>query len=282
MAKKTERLRQQGASGSSIDRGRPRLFGEFLTRPVNHDGKVRVGRRRHTETLLQPDLPRRRIEQIDAAHDGIDALCRIIDDDGQLVRVLTIGTQEDKVADLALKILAMLALNTIEKDELAIRHAQAPRAGRTAFRQTRPTKPWVEQTTIDRQMIGRRGNFAARAGTRVDVAIELQTDERRVVDIEPPALNQDFSVPLEAESIQRAQDGIGGTRHRARPINVLDAHQPFAAMCPRIEITADGGDKRTEMQRPGRRRRKAAAILGSHTLAIWRHHHQGKKCTARN
>ena len=157
--------------------------------------------------------------------------------------VLTIGTQEDKVADLALKILAMLALNTIEEDELAIRHAQAPRAGRTPFRQTRPTKPWVEQTTIDRQMIGRRGNLAARAGARVDVAIELQTDERRVVDIEPPALNQDFSVPLEAESVQRAQDGIGGTRHRARPINVLDAHQPFAAMCPRIEITADGGDE---------------------------------------
>ena len=245
-----------GASGG--------LGAHFAQVAARHGARVVIGARRkgkldalaaelkalgaHSVLAIDMDVGddasiRAAFEAIDAAHDGIDALCRIIDDDGQLVRVLTIGTQEDKVADLALKILAMLALNTIEKDELAIRHAQAPRAGRTAFRQTRPTKPWVEQTTIDRQMIGRRGNFAARAGTRVDVAIELQTDERRVVDIEPPALNQDFSVPLEAESIQRAQDGIGGTRHRARPINVLDAHQPFAAMCPRIEITADGGDE---------------------------------------
>ena len=115
MTQKTERLRQQGASGSSIDRGRPRLFGEFLTRPVNHDGKVRVGRRRHTETLLQPDLPRRRIEQIDTAHDRIDALRRVIDDDGQLVGVLTVGAQEDKVTDLTFEILAMFALNKVDE-----------------------------------------------------------------------------------------------------------------------------------------------------------------------
>lgn len=100
-------------------------------------------------------------------------------------------------------------------------------------------------------MTGCRGNLATRAGAWVEtVPIELQTDERRVVCVEPSALNQDFAVPLEAESVQRAQDAVSRTRDRARSIDILDAYQPFAALRPRIKITADGATSRPKCSGP--------------------------------
>jgi hypothetical protein len=53
------------------------------------------------------------------------------------------------------------------------------------------------------------------------------------------ALIYDITVPVEAESLQGAQDAIRAAGHDARCIEVLDADQPAAAMMARIEITSD-------------------------------------------
>jgi hypothetical protein len=53
------------------------------------------------------------------------------------------------------------------------------------------------------------------------------------------ALIYDITVPVEAESLQGAQDAIRAAGHDARCIEVLDADQPAAAMMARIEIASD-------------------------------------------
>ena len=65
----------------------------------------------------------------------------------------------------------------------------------------------------------------------------------------------------ETEGLQRAQDIVGGARHDPGRVEVLHAHQPFAAATPGIKKAAHRRDQRAEMQRPGRRRRETATIL---------------------
>ena len=69
--------------------------------------------------------------------------------------------------------------------------------------------------------------------------------ERLAVGGATRALEQDFAVPLEAERFERAQHLVGATRHDARSIEILDAHQPARAMRARVEIAADRRQQRT-------------------------------------
>jgi hypothetical protein len=57
---------------------------------------------------------------------------------------------------------------------------------------------------------------------------------------------------MQCQVFQRGEDGIGCAGSLARGIEILDPDQPFAAASPRLEITADGGDQRAEMQRAAR------------------------------
>src|SRR5258706_15726683 len=66
---------------------------------------------------------------------------------------------------------------------------------------------------------------------------------------------------MQAEGLERAENVLRGPGHRARDIDVLDAHQPFAAGGARVEPARERGDERTEMQGPGGRGREAALVL---------------------
>jgi hypothetical protein len=46
----------------------------------------------------------------------------------------------------------------------------------------------------------------------------------------PRALEEDFTVPLEAKGFERAQHGVGTTRNHAWRIQILDAYQPARAI----------------------------------------------------
>ena len=94
-----------------------------------------------------------------------------------------------------------------------------------------------------------------------------------MVEVETLALDDDLAVPLEAETGQRADDDIGSAGDAALRIDVLDTQQPLPAVGARVEIAADGGDQRTEMQRPSRRRREAAAVGRGGGDAWCRAHH---------
>ena len=51
-----------------------------------------------------------------------------------------------------------------------------------------------------------------------------------------------------------------GAGHAARRVDVLDAHQPAPAVRARVEPARQRGDQRAGVQRPGGRRREAAAV----------------------
>jgi hypothetical protein len=57
---------------------------------------------------------------------------------------------------------------------------------------------------------------------------------------------------MQCQVLQHGEDGIGCAGSLARGIEVLDPEQPFTAASPRLEVTADGGDQRAEMQRTAR------------------------------
>ena len=67
-------------------------------------------------------------------------------------------------------------------------------------------------------------------------------------------------MPLEAEGLERAKHLIRAPRHHARRIEIFDSQQPVRAVCARIEIAADRGEQRAEMQGTGGRGREAASL----------------------
>ncbi len=60
---------------------------------------MQVSHRRQAERSLQQDLPGRARQQVAAAHDVGDALCRVVHDDRQLVGIEAVPTPQHEVAD---------------------------------------------------------------------------------------------------------------------------------------------------------------------------------------
>src|SRR6185369_16692780 len=93
---------------------------------------MQISRRRESELTLQPDLPRRRCEQVGAAHDIGDSLKCIIDDDGELVGEQAVGALDDEIADIAIETLLLSALEAIgERDRRGV-DRDPPRASLAA------------------------------------------------------------------------------------------------------------------------------------------------------
>jgi hypothetical protein len=53
------------------------------------------------------------------------------------------------------------------------------------------------------------------------------------------ALIYDIAVPVEAETIERAQDAVRTARYQTWCIQILDADEPLPIVVSRIEIAAD-------------------------------------------
>ena len=85
MSKKGAYLTQQAAALRNIHFRRTRLFRKLFPSRIDDNRQMRIRRRRQAQALLQPNLACHRINQICAAHDGIDALGGVIDDHGQLI-----------------------------------------------------------------------------------------------------------------------------------------------------------------------------------------------------
>ena len=71
---------------------------------------------------------------------------------------------------------------------------------------------------------------------------------------------QDRTSPLEAEQVECADDLVRAAGNDARSVEILDAQEPLAMGLARAEIAANGGNEGTEMQRTGRRGRKAPSV----------------------
>ena len=225
---------------------------------------------RDAKTSLKPHLPCRGIEQIDATYNGVNPLFGIINHYRQLIGVLPIGSQQHEITHLALKVLCVPPLHPIDKLDNPVRNTQAPGPGSCPWRQAVPATPGIEQPAIHGVLGGTRRNGATRAGARIDLTFRLQTHQDTVVKIQPLALPYHRPIPLEAQRIERGQDGQLGPWHRTRRINILDSEQPFAALSASIKITAHGGNQGTEMQGTGGRRRETAPIAAFGNLSSHR------------
>jgi hypothetical protein len=83
----------------------------------------------------------------------------------------------------------------------------------------------------------------------------------RLVERHSAALINDLAVPFETKSLERAEDAVCAAGHDARGVEILDAHQPAAALVAGIEVASHRGEKRTQVQIPGRGRGEAADVL---------------------
>ena len=62
-------------------------------------GDVGVARGREPEPRAEPELARRRVQQVRAAHDLADPLRGVVDDDGEVVGVDAVVAAHDEVVD---------------------------------------------------------------------------------------------------------------------------------------------------------------------------------------
>lgn len=75
-----------------------------------------------------------------------------------------------------------------------------------------------------------------------------------------PALPAHCAIAFHPVRREAAQNRLAILDAGTGAIHILDAHQPSPAMGTRIQIAAERGNQRTEMQKTAGRRRKAAHI----------------------
>ncbi len=85
------------------------------------------------------NLTRCRIQQIGTAHDMTDPLSCIVDDDRQLISVITVGALEYEIADILGQILADCALDRVLEHDFGRIHPYAPRPRRFSVSQSATT-----------------------------------------------------------------------------------------------------------------------------------------------
>src|SRR5438128_678413 len=95
---------------------------------------MKVARRGIAQRALQPDLTRRRCEQIGAAHDIGDPLLRVVDDHRKLVSEESVGAPDHEIADVTRKLLLLPALKTVSKPDGSFGDGGAPRPGARSLR----------------------------------------------------------------------------------------------------------------------------------------------------
>jgi len=216
---------ERGAGPSDNDGGGFCLLAELLTVWREDDGDVRVRDRIEAEQVLEQDLARRGIEQVRASDYVGDLLPCIVDDDGELVGPDTVGAKEGEA--------------------IAFRYAESDRAGGAAG--------WEYGLT------GADGVFA-RAAASVGLAELTEAVKGGLIGIESRGLVYDAAVPCERTSFEAAQDFVRRAVDSARDVDVLDSHEPFAAVRPGVEVAGERGDERALVERAGGGGREASAI----------------------
>ncbi len=81
------------------------LFAELLMRPICKNGNVRISRSAQSEQPEQQQLTRCIVEQIGAANDLSDLLCRVVDNNRELIGNDAIAPRDDEIANLPVEAL---------------------------------------------------------------------------------------------------------------------------------------------------------------------------------
>lgn len=265
LPEKLQGVEHCGGGIGFADRRSARLLGELFSRGVGDYGKVGMHRLRQGELLLEEYLPGGRVKQICTTDNVGNALPRVIDYNGELIGEITVGTQDDKVSDIAGEILLLMPLDCVVKRNCHIVHANAPGARSAAGGQAMSAGARVDGFGAGAQR--RVGNFAAGTGAGKCQVSLLQRVHRVFVKRRSPALELNAAIPLEAAGFEQGQDRSGRAFLFAGAIEVFNAYQPFTIRGASVEPTADRRDKGPEVKRAGRG--------GGETAPVFQGFHEG-------
>ena len=222
-----------------------------------------------TQRALQPDLARRVVGQVFAAHHVGDALRRVVHHHRQLV-----GPEARRRASAQNRRPRRprpgTAVRGVCRSRAACRPGRAgpPGAGRQAA-QAAALGP--AGTRVDGRVVALAGqarrrqdglDVLARAGAGVGGCRSDQASERGRVQRIAPRLPDHGLVTEQAAARKLPQDHQVGAGHAAGRVHIFDAHDPGAAVGPSVEPARQRSDQRARMQRSGGRGRKAPAVGG--------------------
>ena len=154
------------------------------------------------------DLPRSGDQQIGAPDHMGDALPGVVHHHRQLVGKVAVGPADHEIADLLGQILRLLPQNTVPEPQWLI---EGPKPQAASF------MPRHQSTAAGAGIDGALDALARNQGDRLSGAaagvgqiIPDQPLQGIRIGLGAPALVDDFVIPFEAESLQGAQDMVGG------------------------------------------------------------------------
>jgi hypothetical protein len=172
--------------------------------------------------------PRRVVGQVLAAHDVGDALLGVVDDDGELVGPQAVGALQHEVADVGFEILGLRAQAPVLPGHAAV-DAKAPGAHGPAMG-AEAAGARVDEFAMPGPRPCGGSDLGARASAAIGVAAGNQAVQRGLVEVATAGLPDGRLVRHEAQRRELAEDDLVHARRAARAVDVLDAHQPLAAV----------------------------------------------------
>lgn len=236
------------------------LLGEFLTIVSGDQRQMQIAWSAQSQALHEPALASGIVEQVCAAYDFGHPGCGIIHNDGELIGIKPIPALEQDVTHLLVQLAALLAPQDVcERDAACHRRSQSPRHIGTGERNAINTacacadaaraEPVMCSGVIQNLMTG------APAGVEQITLHELL--QGGFVVFGAWHLINDRAIPVQAVSLQTAEDGSTGTGFGPGRIQIFDTQKPFAALLSGADIAADSGQQGAGMQAPRRGRGEA-------------------------
>lgn len=161
---------------------------------------MHIARRGVAQQLLQINLLRRRIQQIETANDMVNLLQIIVNHHGKLIGDDPVFALDDKIAVLLGKVMTNQALQLVLKGNAALINLDAQRIG--TIGQVVPVfaNAGVNIGMSLMAIVG--GQCFSAASARVDQFFAMQIANNSVINIDISALIINIAVPMQAESVQ--------------------------------------------------------------------------------
>ena len=216
---------QVGERDGAVALGQPLAIGTDDQRDVD------VPHGRQAEQALQVDLPRRRGEQVVAAHDDVDALGGVVDHDGEVVRRHAVVAAQHDVVGGAGDRPGTDRRRTSTGSAAARRRSAGGRARRVSPRDLLGEVTARLRVGADGTVRGRRGleDLPSRAVALVDEACRAQRGDGVLVAVEALALADHGTVPVDADRGQVGELARLVGRRGVGPVEILHPHDETLA-----------------------------------------------------
>ncbi len=232
-----------------------RALAEFLSRTIDRNRDMQVVRLWITEESLQPDLSRRRVDQIDPAHNFGHTLQVIVDDDGELIGDQPVTAQDHEVARFGLESLRLVALQAVVKSNRFSSRTHADSHLRCIAAIAAVAR------IDDAHWTAWRGReIASRTAAAVGLFTIDEVTDCRVMSLAARALVDDRSVPLEAVALECRENLRCRTGLFAWGVDILDPDQPESVPGACLEIAGDGSKQGAKVQGAGGRGRETPDV----------------------